>query len=1007
MLGILKYGSRSEEAKIIPFGIFARGVKVLSDIYLQALQILANRRKTYPKSLSRSKIDIISNVLANERRNYFNRLKHIYRLGENISDFEVVIKAEAAAKDYLMRIIFDQETLSYHYQLTRLLIRILHLKPEDFVLPVERDILSDSIESDLFFTDVFYRGPGFGSKEVARISILDPLDKYGPILRILIGYNEKLADTKSSRRESPPERHEDIGVFVAGNGVKNETDNSLRFRLDTFKITNDTAEDKLLINYVENMAGINNLGDPTANLICAHLIWFNAPCKTNPNIFEMGEGLLQKLTFTPAYEHSWFKKWKASGFMVWDQPSISTMNAYLDQLFIQSLFLKIVSLMQHLKQNKLLSHKKKIFLDDLMKRNVDTMSAFLKVKESLENMDVPRPHTGTQHSFALFEMLKTSNILTHSYGVSPLQLSQNLQEDNIIISELFQNYYRRLINNNQKAHQILCEFKVIKSRYWCKGISYSEIYDDFQAVATRPWHQQLTYLFDKTLESASDRVLKIGGSSDYKVLVTASKLISDLPFSTCTHMSQILNHTLAIPCPQSGMMLLTAVGLNGTHVEDLEIFAKDTRFSMSKRLVDLLKFTPTDLNITGRRRYNKLVRMIFASYFAKENADTRRNLQDLTKLYKEAKRILTSRIDRRELSRSQVFSSSLLIRQVKAASVNALQRIFNVSINTKHLDHHGMKRIIQGIQSTRDITHEEMDQLMEYVGNQKMYVVKKLVIILDLSMADFNTIPFLNHVTSKQYKHMFPHEVLNLERNLKNPKHHMKVRSNSKSIIEKKDDFDIDLLSLPDYVNLNITIQNMTRRNIPSRQDVGKRNLIGVRNSTKVSARIQQIKDISLRLYQRALSIVSERSENDNITSEQIKKFEGILSFQNRNIKEELKNIVSSEDAIDVNGNDKHSLVILTKPLTPHQRQTLNNKIVKQQLRITKQIIMLLQLTQDDFVIGDPSKISKKIIGYLFGSLAGRTNDYLHSVNVLYQVCFSLHYLSNKLKLKWIVHIMT
>ena len=154
----------------------------------------------------------------------------------------------------------------------------------------------------------------------------------------------------------------------------------------------------------------------------------------------------------------------------------------------------------------------------------------------------------------------------------------------------------------------------------------------------------------------------------------------------------------------------------------------------------------------------------------------------------------------------------------------------------------------------------------------------------------------------------------------------------------------------------------MTRRNIPSRQDVGKRNLLGVRNSTKVSARIQQIKDISLRLYQRALSIVSARSENDNITSKQIKKFEGILSFQNRNIKEELKNIVSSEDAIDVNGNDKHSLVILTKPLTPHQRQTLNDKIVKQQLRITKQIIMLLQLTKDDFEIGDPSKISRKII---------------------------------------------
>ena len=152
----------------------------MSDIYLQALRILSNRRKT---NLSRSTIDIISNVLKNERGNYFNRLRSIYNLS-NVSDYEVVIKAEEAATTYPLRIIFDQETLSYHYQFTRLLIRILHLKPDDFVLPPNTDILSDTLVSDLFFTDTYYLGSKGGHEQGVKksndVSFIDLLDRYHP-----------------------------------------------------------------------------------------------------------------------------------------------------------------------------------------------------------------------------------------------------------------------------------------------------------------------------------------------------------------------------------------------------------------------------------------------------------------------------------------------------------------------------------------------------------------------------------------------------------------------------------------------------------------------------------------------------------------------------------------------------------------------------------------------------------------------------------------------------------
>ena len=123
-----------------------------------------------------------------------------------------------------------------------------------------------------------------------------------------------------------------------------------------------------------------------------------------------------------------------------------------------------------------------------------------------------------------------------------------------------------------------------------------------------------------------------------------------------------------------------------------------------------------------------------------------------------------------------------------------------------------------------------------------------------------------------------------------------------------------------------------------------------------------------------------------NVTKQQIKHFDDILLSQSRNSKEELKNIISSEDAIDVNGNVTYSLVILTKPLTTHQRQTLEEKVMIQHLKITKQIIMLLQLSSGDFRIGNAGSIPKKVMTYLFGVLDDRTNDYLHSVNIVYQV---------------------
>ncbi len=58
---------------------------------------------------------------------------------------------------------------------------------------------------------------------------------------------------------------------------------------------------------------------------------------------------------------------------------------------------------------------------------------------------------------------------------------------------------------------------------------------------------------------------------------------------------------------------------------------------------------------------------------------------------------------------------------------------------------------------------------------------------------------------------------------------------------------------------------------------------------------------------------------------------------------------------------------------------------MKHNLRVTKQLIILLELKPEDFGMSYP--VPKGIMHYLFGTLpesAGRANVYLHSVNIIY-----------------------
>ena len=224
---------------------------------------------------------------------------------------------------------------------------------------------------------------------------------------------------------------------------------------------------------------------------------------------------------------------------------------------------------------------------------------------------------------------------------------------------------------------------------------------------------------------------------------------------------------------------------------------------------------------------------------------------------------------------------------------------------------------------------------------------------------------------------MFPNEDIPLHKDVKKA-HNLQMRDNNKRIVEEKDieddDLDVETLISLQYnqsVEQNTSF-NVARRNTgPKQQD---------------DQRSQELLSTALYLYHRAIAIASDRKNRNKLSIEQVESFEKILSSQRQTINDELKKIVSNEDSIDVQGDNRYSFIILQEPLTLHQRQKLDSKMLKQQMKVTKQIIILLDLALEDFNIRNGTSLPENIMTYLFESVKEKTAIYLHSVNVMYQV---------------------
>lgn len=418
----------------VTFETFTTGVQVISSLYLQALTNLFDQKQN--GSLSNETYKTIDDMFLAERGAYYDRLMHIFELKPNTSFEEIPIEAASkAGQRPEMKLTFDQETLAYHYQLTKNLITSLNLEPNDFIFPVITTDLSPEILQDLF--------PGANLTQIIqhqleeRESIKTALKKFDYTLDHLSKYNKRINEL-----DEEVSNEEDV---LASESVPES---------DSIQVENGEG-----IILEESVPGEEQIfsHDATTNLICSQLIWFHKDCGTDPDLYNTGSRILTGLDHDYTVfgqDHEWFKDWKDRGFE-FEADDADDPSRMADQAMIQAMYLTLMGTME-----QDLDDDKKDFVDNYLKNTAHTITTFLEV-DALDSTSLDYPHSERQNTFALFEMIKISKFLISWLNIKPSQLSRSLPMNHPVVEELFESFVKNAALRNPALHRTLCDFMIV------------------------------------------------------------------------------------------------------------------------------------------------------------------------------------------------------------------------------------------------------------------------------------------------------------------------------------------------------------------------------------------------------------------------------------------------------------------------------------------------------------------------------------------------------------------
>jgi hypothetical protein len=345
------------------------------------------------------------------------------------------------------------------------------------------------------------------------------------------------------------------------------------------------------------------------------------------------------------------------------------------------------------------------------------------------------------------------------------------------------------------------------------------------------------------------------------------------------------------------------------------------KFEVVATLVQLWHIAPNDMNISiEEASSNSIIRAIFDWYFREQSKEQRRVLFLVDSLFKQAKGILLSM----NLTEKQLSQVTSLQRRVNEDGKIVAKKYLKINV-TSHQSN-GVKSILDEMVKNGSLSDKVIDEVNEFALLQKVYIIMRLVKILELKIGQFDA-DLISQIPSEYVRVMFPGQVLRRKRNVG-----------------------------------EITEQE--------------------------GEKMQQLMSVAFYFYHRAVSLAYQLKRKGRLSQDTHAELDEILNSQHRDI---MNKIHSQGNAGSTNmetkkmDNSSSYIILTTNSFDGSSHLAINEAILKLQLRVTKQLIILLELQTTEFRLLGNFPPYSGITKYLFGEEPLTNKERLRrSVNLVY-----------------------
>ncbi|TRY77845.1 hypothetical protein TCAL_06808 [Tigriopus californicus] len=412
----------------------------------------------------------------------------------------------------------------------------------------------------------------------------------------------------------------------------------------------------------------------------------------------------------------------------------------------------------------------------------------------------------------------------------------------------------------------------------------------------------------------------------------------------------------------------------------LEHHFLEQMLDISKTLIQELDLSPGDLGVEHALEYpviqdlfrgyifqgvkqnpelhdliDESMRTAFRWYYVKLSMEQRRILFQIDAMFKQAKKTLKTK----PLTRDQIHEIRTLQKKVNKDSAIVAQRYLKINATGQEKQ---VARILAEMVKAGNLSDIVIDEVNEFALLQKVYIIMRLVQIVDISPQDFSS-TLLDQIPQSYLNIMFGKHL-------------------EESQVEPPTQNHEDVTQAPKVMGRGIPSDGREDKDVTK----SKSKRESERPETAHALESNTLSNIAFFLYHRAVSIASFRKSKGQLSVETIQELNNILANQQRSIVERFRNL-GSDEALPSEGQSKLGFVVLHGNLGMDESEAINNEVIKIQLKATKQIILLLNLEPQFFQVNSNFILTSGIKAYLFGktpSFKSETNSYLNGVNVLY-----------------------